>query len=195
MSKTKVIIVLLGNNAVGKTSLIKRYIENKFEDIFISTVGVDMFKKNLKINDKDINLEIMDTCGQERYKSIALGPIRNVNGIIFVFDVTNEQSFIDINNWLTEVEQIGKKKAILIGNKIDLVDSIIIKYERMKHFADKKGMKCFQTSAKTGENVKEAFEELVHLILIDLPEGNNNKKGASLNNNHLKMPKIKKCCQ
>ena len=138
MNKTKIKIILLGNSAVGKTSLARRYVNGTFEDNFISTIGADYFEKKIKINDKDINLEIMDTCGQERYKSIALGPIRSVNGIIFVFDVTNEQSFLDINTWLTEADNIGKKKAILIGNKIDLDDSIIIKEERMKHYADKR---------------------------------------------------------
>ena len=138
MNETKITIILLGNSEVGKTSLTRRYVNDTFEDNFISTIGEDYFEKKIKINDKDIILKIIDTCGQEKYKSISLGPIRSVDGIIFVFDVTNEQSFLDINTWLTEADNIGKKKAILIGNKIDLDDSIIIKEERMKHYADKR---------------------------------------------------------
>ena len=141
MSNINLRIILLGNSSVGKTSLSGRYANNKMEDNYMSTIGVDYFEKVITIANKTITLRIMDTCGQEKYKSISTQLVRNVDGIIFVFDLTNLESFKDIDNWLTEANNIAKKKAILIGNKKDLVDSKSVNEKQIENFAKKKNMK------------------------------------------------------
>ena len=177
MSKINVRIALLGNSSVGKSSIIRRFVDNKFDDNYMSTLGVDYFDKKVIIKNKTINVQIQDTSGEERFRSIATSYYKNVDGIIFVFDVTNKESFKEgIKYWLTECDnQMGEYKRILVGNKIDLKDMIAIKKETMEKFAEDKGMKCFETSAKEGTNVDIIFQELVELILMDLPKQNGNK--------------------
>ena len=172
MSKINVRIALLGNSSVGKSSIIRRFVDNKFDDNYMSTLGVDYFDKKVIIKNKTINVQIQDTSGEERFRSIATSYYKNVDGIIFVFDVTNKESFKEgIKYWLTECDnQMGEYKRILVGNKIDLKDMIAIKKETMEKFAEDKGMKCFETSAKEGTNVDIIFRELTELILMDLPK-------------------------
>ena len=196
MSNINLRIVLLGNSSVGKTSLTGRYTNNKMEDNYMSTIGVDYFEKKITIANKNINLRIMDTCGQEKYKSISKQLVRNVDGIIFVFDLTNSQSFNDIDNWLTDANNIAKKKAILIGNKKDLVDSKSVNENQIENLEKKMNMKCFQTSAKTGENVEQAFKELINKILIEIKDENNKPNNLILESNQQNvLLKKKKCCQ
>ena len=193
MSEISVKIGLLGNTSVGKSSLIRRYVDEKFEDNFMSTIGVDYFQKKVTINNKNIIIEIQDTSGEERFRSIAKSYYKNVDGIIFVFDVTNEESFKEgINYWLTECDkEKGEYKKILVGNKIDLKETRIINKENIEKFAKDKGMKYFETSAKEGTKVDIIFKELAELILMDLPKknGDKNKKLGV----HNKLDK-KGCC-
>ena len=193
MSEISVKIGLLGNTSVGKSSLIRRYVDEKFEDNFMSTIGVDYFQKKVTINNKNIIIEIQDTSGEERFRSIAKSYYKNVDGIIFVFDVTNEESFKEgINYWLTECDkEKGEYKKILVGNKIDLKETRIINKETIEKFAKDKGMKYFETSAKEGTKVDIIFKELAELILMDLPKknGDKNKKLGV----HNKLDK-KGCC-
>ena len=193
MSKINVRIALLGNSSVGKSSIIRRFVDNKFDDNYMSTLGVDYFDKKVIIKNKTINVQIQDTSGEERFRSIATSYYKNVDGIIFVFDVTNKESFKEgIKYWLTECDnQMGEYKRILVGNKIDLKDMIAIKKETMEKFAEDKGMKCFETSAKEGTNVDIIFRELTELILMDLPKKNEEKNKKLGNKNDLKN---KSCC-
>ena len=195
MSVISVKIGLLGNSSVGKTSLIRRFVEKKFDDNFMSTIGVDYFEKELVIKNEKIKIVIQDTSGEERFRSIAKSYYKNVDGIIFVFDVTNIESFKEgIKYWLTECDnEIKKYKKILVGNKIDLKDLNRINKEAMEKFAQNKGMKCFETSAKEGTNVDIIFQELAELILMDLPKQNDDKNKKLGDNNKLKN-KNKDCC-
>ena len=96
-------ILLLGDSNVGKTSLIKRFIKNKFDSNDSSTVGLEFENKKVKINDKIIQLNIMDTAGQEKYRAIAKNAVKSANGIIFVFDLNNKESFNNIKYWLNNL--------------------------------------------------------------------------------------------
>ena len=194
MSKISIKIGLLGNSSVGKSSLIKRFVEDKFDDNYMSTIGVDYFDKKININDKEIKLVIQDTSGEERFRSIARSYYKNVDGIIFVFDVTNSESFFEgIKYWLIECDkEVEKYKKILVGNKIDLSkDMQIINKETIVKYAEGKQMKYFETSAKVGTNVEQIFRELAELILKDKGENieNKNKKLEDRNNSE-----NKKCC-
>ena len=97
---TNLSILLLGNSDTGKTSLLMKYAKNQYKESYISTVGLDTFMKDLKINEEDVRLHLMDTSGQERFKSLAQSYYNKVDGIIFVFDVTNRESFEGIKYWL-----------------------------------------------------------------------------------------------
>ena len=197
MSTIKLKISLIGNSSVGKTSLCHKYVNNTFKDTYMSTVGADYFEKTININNKEILLRIQDTSGQERFRSISPNFYRNVDGIIFVFDVTNKKSFKDVDNWLKDVNAINpQSKRILVGNKIDLLNSRIIYKENMENEIYK-NMNYYETSAKSGENVQEIFTEIVRLILND--KGNKksfNNKNENINlNQGNKSNKIEQCCK
>ena len=100
MYETNLGILLLGDSDSGKTSLLMRYIKNVYKDTYVSTVGLDQYVKKLKIDEEDVNLHIMDTSGQERFKSLSQTYYKKADGIIFVFDVTNRESFEGMKFWL-----------------------------------------------------------------------------------------------
>ena len=194
MSDLSIKIGLLGTSSVGKSCLIRRYIEDKYEDNFITTIGVDYYEKNVEVNNTIIKLIIQDTTGEERFRSISKNYYKNVDGIIFVFDVTNYDSFIDgIRYWLNECDnEIGEFKKILVGNKIDLCENMrAISKEKIEVFAESKQIKYYEVSAKKGINVDIIFKELIESILRDLPKknGNKNKKLQNKNNSNKKN-----CC-
>ena len=184
-------ILLIGDTSVGKTSIIKRYIENKFDNNFISTVGCDFREKKIKINDKDLIINIMDTCGQERYYCITKSYYRNADGIIFVFDLSNKSSYNNINKWLTEAHECNNEfKKILVGNKLDLVNIRDINKETVINYAEKKNLKYYEVSALDGTNVNEIFREIAELIINDV---NKNKREKSFVIN--KKNKNNNCCK
>ena len=171
MSEICLKILLIGDTSVGKTALILKYIDKEFSENHISTIGLEYKDKLIKMKERLIKLQIWDTSGQERYRSITKSFYRNANTLLFVFDVTNEISFSHIKDWLIESENSGKDfKKILVGNKIDLKDKRIIDKERMENFAKKKNMKCFETSGKDGKNVDLIFKETAKLILNNKTE-------------------------
>ena len=102
MSVINLQILLLGDSSVGKTSLLMRYINNEFKESMISTIGMDIHKKKIKISNKEVLLHLVDITGQERFKSVARTYYKDVDGIIFIFDVTNKDSFIHIKDWLID---------------------------------------------------------------------------------------------
>ena len=159
-------VILLGDSNVGKTSLIMRYIKNEFKNSFISTIGVEYESKIIKKGKKNICLEIIDNGGQEKFHCLTKSFFNKVDGIIFVFDLTNKQSFENLKNWLKEAESYTEDfEYILVGNKKDLINSIEVNQESLKDNDLFNNTKYFEVSAKTGENIEECFEELTDLIL------------------------------
>ena len=169
MSQINLKVLLVGDSSVGKTTLLLKYVEGKFSDSHITTIGVEYKDKLIKINNRDVNLQIWDTSGQERYRSITKNFYRNADGILFVFDVTKEETFNHIKDWLISSDECDKDfKKIIVGNKIDL--ERVISKEKMEHFAKSKNMDCYETSAKTGDGVDKIFESIAELILKDKSE-------------------------
>ena len=203
---TNLSILLLGNSDTGKTSLLMKYVKNQYKESYISTVGLDTFVKELKINDEDVRLHLMDTSGQERFKSLAQSYYNKVDGIIFVFDVTNRESFDAIKYWLKDALSYNKEIIyVIVGNKIDLTNIRVVDENDMKGKLIFKDIKYFETSAKENTNVEKPFEELANLILQKLNEEGNKsvydsiKRSGSfmINNQNQDNPRknhLNSCC-
>ncbi len=181
-------ILLVGNSSVGKSSLFLRFVDDIWNDVFVPTIGVDFKIKTLKINEKNVKLQIWDTAGQERFRTIISSYYRGAQGILLVFDVTEKESFESLNNWLIEIEKNANKNVvkILIGNKCDLEDKRVISYSQAKDFADSNGLNYVETSAKTNNNVTEAFSEIGKELMEACKDkdfiGNENKKTITISN-------------
>ena len=151
--------LLIGEQAVGKSSLINQYIEGKFEENLLCAGGLDLKKKIDNINEKLIKLMIYDFAGHERFRTLSKNQINSSKGILIVYDVTEKESFEALNFWMKSFKENANKDAIclIIGNKIDLKEKRIIDYNEGKNFAEKYGVKFIETSAKSAEGVNEAF--------------------------------------
>ena len=176
-------VLLLGNSDVGKSSLLLRYVDSVWNDAFVPTIGVDFKVKTLNINDKKIKMQIWDTAGQERFRTVVATYFRGAHGILLLYDVTNKDSFKNLESWLIEIEKNAKEKVlkILIGNKCDLTDDREISTEEGKAFALRNGMEFMETSAKMNTNVTEAFETLGKLMIEFNSKGN---QGTQKNNDN-----------
>lgn len=174
-------LLLIGNSSVGKSSLLFRFVENVWDDNFVPTIGVDFVRKiynlkqikkiqklkTLEVNGKKVKLQIWDTAGQERFKNITASYYRGGNGVLVVYDITDRESFENLNSWLIEIEKNANKNVykLLIGNKSDLEEKRKVTYQEGKDFATSNGMQFMETSAKTASKVQEAFELLTQEII------------------------------
>ena len=160
-------VLLLGNSNVGKSSLFLRFVDDIWNDTFVPTIGVDFKIKTFELDNKKIKMQIWDTAGQERFKNIIASYYRGAHGILLIYDVTDKDSFKNLQNWLIEIEKNANKNVlkVLIGNKSDLEDKRVINYNEGKEFADSYGLKFIETSAKKNCNVNEAFETLGREIM------------------------------
>ena len=177
-------VLLLGNSDVGKSSLLLRYVDSVWNDAFVPTIGVDFKVKTLTINEKKVKMQIWDTAGQERFRTVVSTYFRGAHGILLLYDVTNRDSFKNLESWLIEIEKNAKEKVlkILIGNKCDLTDDREIQSDEGKAFALRNGMEFMETSAKMNTNVSEAFETLGKLMI----EFNSKSNTTSQKNNQNK---------
>ena len=163
-------LLTLGESSVGKSSIILRFTNNQFNDQLLSTTGIDFRTKIIDYKEQKIKLVIYDTSGQERYRTIAANYYKNADGILFVYDITNENS-LTFKYWLEQIQEKSYVKSIILfGNKTDLENveeekkERKITFEEGKKIADQYGLKLFEGSAKQGININEAIEELVGLI-------------------------------
>ena len=156
----------------------------------------------MQLNGKNVKLQIWDTAGQERFKNITASYYRGGNGILVVYDITDRESFNNLNSWLIEIEKSANKNVykILIGNKCDLEEKRAVTYQEGKDFADSNGMKFIETSAKTCQQVNEAFETLTQEIIklnankdkvLQEPK---KKEKVLLSSNVTDINKKKNCC-
>ena len=192
-------ILTIGESGVGKTCVLRRFVENKFLKNHLATIGIDFKTKTLNINNQEIKLKIWDTAGQERFRNITTQYYKGADGIVLVYDVTDEASYEKIRDWMeqivanTQQEDIG---LVLLGNKCDMEPRNVTE-EMGKKMAEELKVSYFETSALNGIGIKEAFEQLTRDIMKKRGVGESNSEvGVSLNNKN-KKKKDKKdgdCC-
>ncbi|EEB10525.1 RAB 3 and, putative [Pediculus humanus corporis] len=165
-------LLIIGNSSVGKTSFLFRYADDSFTSAFVSTVGIDFKVKTVFRHDKRVKLQIWDTAGQERYRTITTAYYRGAMGFILMYDITNEESFNSVQDWVTQIKTYSWDNAqvILVGNKCDMEDERVISFERGKQLSEQLGIEFFETSAKENINVKAVFERLVDIICDKMSE-------------------------
>ena len=157
-------ILLLGDASVGKSCFLMRYTENTFQEIHMSTIGLDYKLKNVQLEDgKMVKIQIWDTAGQDRFRSITKNYYKGAHGIILLYDVTNKSTFNNVRNWIGQIkEEVSDKVSIiLVGNKIDDEENRVVKEEEGAKIANEFGLIFFECSAKSGINIDNAFNELV----------------------------------
>ncbi|MHA1263790.1 MAG: Rab family GTPase [Candidatus Helarchaeota archaeon] len=155
-------MVLFGSEGVGKTSLVERFINDKFEEQYISTLGYNVYEKQVNYNKWTISLMIFDIGGQERFRDLRKKYATGANTAFIIYDITNRDSFNEILGWKTDLNEFsGAIPFILIGNKADLVEfRTVSEDEGRKVATDLNALTFFETSAKTGFGVEEAFTQL-----------------------------------
>ncbi len=160
-------IVLLGDANVGKTSLLYRWIENKFRENYKSTLGVNLLKKDMNITGYgEVSAQIWDLGGQESFKSLRRLYLEGANGALLLYDMTNKESYEKLDEWIQSFKEDRENEPIiLIGNKSDLKDKIKITDKDANQFAKRNKVDIIITSAKTGKNVEKSFIELTTKIL------------------------------
>lgn len=160
-------IIAVGSGGVGKTSLIRRFAHNKFEESYLYTLGVDFTTKLIELGKYRIKLVCVDTAGQENYSKLRPNYYLGGNGALIVFDVTDMKSFEDVSQWLNELKQfIGDIPIVLVGNKIDRESERLIPKKEMGNTAKSYDMiSSYETSAKLGIGVDDIFRELAIAIL------------------------------
>ncbi|KAJ2868081.1 AdoMet-dependent rRNA methyltransferase spb1 [Coemansia aciculifera] len=159
-------LLLIGDSGVGKSCVLLRFSDDSFTPSFITTIGIDFKIRTIELDGKRIKLQIWDTAGQERFRTITTAYYRGAMGILLVYDVTDERSFNNIENWYKNVEHYASEgvNKILIGNKCDIEGSRAVSKESGQKLADELGIKFLETSAKSNTNVDEAFITLARDI-------------------------------
>ena len=162
-------VIIIGPGAVGKTSLLHRFVEDKFSFRYKLTIGADFLSKTISKNGETVKLQIWDIGGQERYKFLRQSFFDGANGALIVFDLSRWHTFEELEGWLSDLREYAGEEIpfALIGNKVDLIDKKDELYEResAEVFVKKEKTCYLETSAKTGENVEEAFLNLTHKMI------------------------------
>ena len=198
--------IIIGDSSVGKSNLLLRYLNDKFEDEYQATIGVEFGAKNLEINNINYRIQLWDTAGQEQFLSITRAYYQNSVCAIVVYDISNEITFTNVKKWISDVRAQSPKNIyiMLVGNKIDLSDQRKVSYEKGLEFAQSNNVNFIETSAKTGENVENLFynctNDIANKIKNNEYDLNDDSCGIKVgiivkpkneNNNNKKK---KKCC-
>ena len=159
-------IVLIGDSSVGKTNMLSRYISNEYDPNSQSTIGVELSTKTFTFDKDEVKVQIWDTAGQEKYRSITSSYYKGAQGCLLVYDITRKDTFDNIDKWFSELKSSTNNEinAILIGNKCDLSDKREITIEEAQKKAKLFNVAFMETSALDGTNIEKAFYELVNNV-------------------------------
>ncbi|KAK1923199.1 P-loop containing nucleoside triphosphate hydrolase protein [Papiliotrema laurentii] len=155
-------LVFLGEQSVGKTSLITRFMYDTFDNTYQATIGIDFLSKTMYLEDRTVRLQLWDTGEQERFRSLIPSYIRDSSVAVIVYDVTNRNSFLNTTKWVDDVRNERGQDVIivLVGNKTDLNDKRQVTPEDLDKRAKELGVMSIETSAKAGHNVKTLFKKI-----------------------------------
>ncbi|KAI9341659.1 ras family-domain-containing protein [Obelidium mucronatum] len=159
-------LVFLGEQSVGKTSLITRFMYDTFDNTYQATIGIDFLSKTMYLEDRTVRLQLWDTAGQERFRSLIPSYIRDSSVAVVVFDITNRTSFQNTNKWIDDVraERGNDVIIVLVGNKTDLSDKRQVSTEEGEKKAKEANVLFIETSAKAGYNVKALFRKIAQAL-------------------------------
>jgi len=197
-------IIFLGDQGTGKSCILNRFVEDKFDDNYQATIGLDFQSKNVKIDNQDVHLLLYDTAGQEKFRSLIPMYTRDANIIILVYDITRKESFNHIPDWINGLTNVNFDNVIfaLVGNKIDLDDKREVNKDEGIKLAQEKKCIFEEVSAKTAENFselfyKQLFDEIVNKFKPGINGNDNeitNEEKIKIDDNKNKKQERKKCC-
>eukprot|EP01139_Manchomonas_bermudensis_P009495 Amastigsp_a339264_6132.p2 type:complete len:208 gc:universal Amastigsp_a339264_6132:765-142(-) len=170
-------VLVIGESGVGKSNLLLRFADDTYTESYISTIGVDFKIRTIERDGKTIKLQIWDTAGQERFRTITSSYYRGAHGIIVVYDVTDQESFNNVKQWLQEIDRYASDgvNKLLIGNKNDLQEKKVVDTKVARDFADQLRIPFLETSAKDRTNVELAFmtmaDEIKSRMSVSAPTG------------------------
>ena len=197
-------LLTIGDQFVGKSSIINRYIDDKFKEDIKPTLAIDYKTKMIQKGENLIKISIYDTAGEEKYRHLIKNYYNGSNGILLVFDITKRNSFDNLNFWLDELEKncnLNNLYIFLVGNKTDLKKERKVSYDEAKNFADMKRIPYIEISAKTGDNIDKLFNDFIKGTIINIIE--QKKKDSSFLKESFKISFLdkdektirdKKCC-
>ena len=194
--------IILGDSGVGKTNLLLRYVGESFSENYIATLGIDFKMKNVIYNDVKVALQIWDTAGQERFRSITKSFLKGTDGIIFMYDISKKDSFLNLKNWIAEIDnsKLPDVKFVICGNKIDLEENREVTEEMKKKLSKEFETDIIEISAKKGIKIEEPFDMLINKIFNNMNKeqifrryANSFSEGSSLSSLNIEKKK-KKCC-
>ncbi|KAJ3673752.1 hypothetical protein LUZ60_005744 [Juncus effusus] len=160
-------LVFVGDQSVGKTSIITRFMYDKFDSTYQPTIGIDFLSKTMYLEDRTVRLQLWDTAGQERFRSLIPSYIRDSSVAIIVYDISDRQSFLNVSKWIEEVHTQKRHDVIivLVGNKNDLIDQRQVSLDEGEAKARELGVIVFmETSAKSGFNIKTLFRKIASTL-------------------------------
>ena len=161
-------VIVIGDPAVGKTSLLTKFATNQFEERYLPTVGVQILKEPIELKDVDatVNLMFWDIAGQPQFYMLHRPYFNGADGMLLVFDITRSSTFSNVNNWYSAAVKYGLSgiPRILVGNKVDLKEDRKIILPMAEHLSEKLNAPYFETSALTGEKVKPLFQKIAEMV-------------------------------
>ncbi|XP_070834306.1 ras-related protein Rab-23 [Chaetodon trifascialis] len=164
-------VVVVGNGAVGKSSMIQRYCKGVFTKDYKKTIGVDFLERQILVNDEEVRLMLWDTAGQEEFDAITKAYYRGAQACVLVFSTTDRESFQAIDSWREKVEaEVGDIPTVLVQNKIDLLEETVIKTEEAEALAKRLKLRFYRASVKEDLNVNEVFKYLAEKYLQRLKQ-------------------------
>ena len=201
-AETVLKIIILGSSEVGKTSILNRYFNNDFKPNLLSTIGIDFKTKFFKFDEEKVKFNFIDTAGQEKFRAISVNYLKGTSGVILVYDITNKETFDLIQGWIEDINENNKADVgkVLLGNKLDLEDNRQVPKEDTEQLAKELGCKFFEGSAKTGENIQEALDEVARISFEknksskDVDKRKTIKLKKEENSDNQDDSKKKKCC-
>ena len=186
MNKNKVKLILVGEGAVGKTSIISQFVEQRFSEEYLTTIGREKFVKELDIENKKITLEIWDTPGQERFSQVNKIFMKNTKIALIVYSIIDKNSFEKLDKWINLVKEVNKNEEVIFGiaaNKSDMFEKQEVSKEDGEGYVKDKNILFFETSAKDYKSIEKAFIELSKAYLKMIEEKNKNNPQLEMNQN------------